>query len=152
MDDTQAFIAHRSLDDRKSCCACLPRGRGKMIILVRCGKEDLMLGPHWFMLICTFLIVIGLSVVIYGVVLNDRDAVRGEIGNSEAKYRVPCSHGCSSRPVALAVLQSASRAPARAACPWQLLPMIRACWSSALLVPCLFARSRHSFVTPTPPP
>ena len=43
-----------------------------MIMVARVGKEDLMLGPHWFMLLCTFAIVIGLSVVIYGVVLDDR--------------------------------------------------------------------------------
>jgi hypothetical protein len=38
-------------------------------------KVDIMLGPHWFMLVCTYAIVIGLSVVIYGVVLNEREAV-----------------------------------------------------------------------------
>jgi len=43
-----------------------------MFPVMRVGNETLMIGPHWFMLLCTFAIVIGLSVVIYGVVLDDR--------------------------------------------------------------------------------
>jgi hypothetical protein len=60
----------------ESSCTCFPRGRGAMIPIMSVGSESLMLGPHWFMLLCTFAIVIGLSVVIYGVVLDDRADVR----------------------------------------------------------------------------
>jgi hypothetical protein len=40
---------------------------------MRIGNEDIMLGPHYLMLMCTYIIVVGLSVVIYGVVLNQRE-------------------------------------------------------------------------------
>jgi len=50
-----------------------------MFPVMRVGSETLMIGPHWFMLLCTFAIVIGLSVVIYGVVLDDRADVRNPL-------------------------------------------------------------------------
>jgi len=75
MEEHSAFISRRrGREQQSSCCSVLPQtGRGRMVVVARCGTEDLILGPHWFMLICTFLIVIGLSVVIYGVVLNHRE-------------------------------------------------------------------------------
>jgi hypothetical protein len=84
--EEQAFIHRRRGQEPKSCCSLLPQtGRGRMMVVARCGGEDLILGPHWFMLICTFLIVIGLSVVIYGVVLNHRADV--SVGAPEVTAR-----------------------------------------------------------------
>jgi hypothetical protein len=50
-----------------------------MIYLAKIGKGEssniLMVGPHWAMLLVTYSIVVGLSFVIFGIVLNARDTV-----------------------------------------------------------------------------
>ena len=69
---------------RRSCCPCsccggalllFPRGRGNMISVARLADgSELMVGPHVSMLMVTYAIIIALSVVIYGVVLTEREA------------------------------------------------------------------------------
>lgn len=51
-----------------------------MTILARVCGENFMLGPHWCMLYCTYLVVIGVSVIIYGLVLTSRQDIERIIG------------------------------------------------------------------------
>lgn len=72
------------IPDRGCCtalgCSCLPKSRGGMLTLARIGDTSLILGPHIGMLLLTYIIIITISVVIYGLVLTTRQDVEIIIG------------------------------------------------------------------------